>query len=46
MYTHVLSFALSLITAAVCVAGFSLEQNNEILQLAIPEKLLALDKQV
>ena len=40
------SLSLSLLCAAVCVAGFSQDKNNEILQLSIPEKLLAADKQV
>lgn len=34
------------ISVAICVAGFSAGQNNEILQLAIPEKLLPVSEQV
>lgn len=32
--------------AALYVAGFSLSRHNELLQLLLPEKLLAADKQV
>jgi hypothetical protein len=37
---------ISIFFVAICVAGFSAGQNNEILQLAIPEKLLPVSEQV
>ena len=40
------SYDILLHFIAICVAGFSAGQNNEILQLAIPEKLLPASNQV
>ena len=37
---------VSFLYAAVCVAGFSEERVNEIIQLALPEKLLPPEHQV
>ena len=34
------------LVVAVCLAGFSADQPNEILQLALPEKLLPPEQQV